>query len=114
VGGPIGAGRQWVSWIHIQDAVRALLFALDTDSLSGPVNVTGPEPVTMNEMARAIGRAMHRPALLSVPPLALRVALGEGPAQTLLTGQRAVPARLLQSGFSFDFPSVARACSDLL
>jgi uncharacterized protein (TIGR01777 family) len=114
VGGPIGDGRQWVSWIHIRDVVRALVFAVDADTLAGPVNLTAPEPVTMGDLARAIGHAMHRPALLPVPKLALRVALGDGLAQTILNGQRAIPARLLQTGFSFEFATAARACADLL
>jgi uncharacterized protein (TIGR01777 family) len=114
VGGPIGSGRQWVSWIHLQDAVRALLFTLDCDALAGPVNVVAPEPVTMDRFAHAIGRAVHRPSAIRVPSFVLRLALGEGLARTLLTGQRALPARLLESGFVFDFPRVEEACEDLL
>jgi uncharacterized protein (TIGR01777 family) len=114
VGGAIGSGRQWVSWIHLHDAVRALLFALDCDALSGPVNVVAPTPVTMDALARAIGRALHRPAAMRVPPFALRLALGKGLARALLTGQRALPRKLLDLGFVFDFPSIDDACADLL
>jgi hypothetical protein len=114
VGGRVGDGHQWISWIHIRDVVCAILFAIDTDAMSGPFNLTAPEPVTMGDMARAIGRAMHRPALLPVPPIALRLALGDGLAQTLLTGQRAIPAKLLQAGFTFEFTHAAQACADLL
>lgn len=114
VGGPIGSGRQWVSWIHLRDAVRALRFLLHSEKASGPVNVVAPEPATMDDLARAIGGAMHRPAALRVPPLALRVALGRGLAETLLTGQRAIPRKLLALGFVFEFARVEAACADLL
>jgi uncharacterized protein len=114
VGGPIGSGRQWVSWIHLHDAVRALLFAVDGVALAGAFNVVAPEPVTMDTLAHAIGRALRRPSAMRVPSFALRLALGEGLARALLTGQRARPARLLESGFKFDFPRVDEACHDLL
>jgi uncharacterized protein (TIGR01777 family) len=114
LGGPLGSGRQWASWIHLQDAVRALLFALDSPSLSGPVNVVAPEPITMGALAREIGIAMHRPAALRVPEFALRLLLGRGLAQTLLSGQRAVPRKLVDSGFTFEFPRAKEACADLL
>jgi uncharacterized protein (TIGR01777 family) len=114
LGGPIGNGRQWVSWIHLQDAVRALIFALDSSVLTGPVNVVAPEPVTMDALARAIAGQLNRPAALRVPAFALRVALGRGLAQALLTGQRALPRKLVDSGFVFDFPRVEQACMDLL
>jgi uncharacterized protein (TIGR01777 family) len=114
VGGPIGSGRQWVSWVHLRDVVRALLFAVDRESLSGPVNVVAPDPARMETLARAIGRAMHRPAAMRVPAVALRLALGGGLAQALLTGQRALPRALLDAGFAFEFSSVEAACADLL
>jgi uncharacterized protein (TIGR01777 family) len=114
VGGPLGSGQQWVSWIHLRDAVRALLFALDRDALSGPVNVVAPNPVRMAALARAIGHALHRPAAMRVPGAALRLALGRGLAQALLTGQRALPRKLLEAGFAFEFPRVDAVCADLL
>ena len=114
VGGTLGSGRQWVSWVHLNDVVRALLFAIDSEALVGPVNVVAPAPVTMETLTRCIGRALHRPAAMRVPPLALRIALGGGLAQMLLTGQRALPRKLLDAGFVFDFPSVEEACADLL
>ena len=114
LGGPIGSGRQWVSWIHLQDVVRALIFALDSNVLTGPVNVVAPEPVTMEALARAIAGALHRPAAIRVPAFALQLALGRGLAQALLTGQRALPRRLSDSGFVFDFPQIEQACADLL
>ncbi|MBV9946317.1 MAG: TIGR01777 family oxidoreductase [Myxococcales bacterium] len=113
VGGPLGDGRQWVSWIHLADAVRAVLFAIDRESVSGPMNVVAPEPVRMNDLAAALGRAMRRPSRLRAPALALRVALGEGFARLLLTGQRATPARLLAEGFDFRFARLDLALADL-
>jgi NAD dependent epimerase/dehydratase family enzyme len=94
--------------------VRALIFALDSNVLSGPVNVVAPEPVTMDALASAIAGALHRPAAIRVPALVLRVALGRGLAQALLTGQRALPRKLVDSGFVFDFPRIEGACIDLL
>jgi uncharacterized protein (TIGR01777 family) len=114
VGGTIGNGRQWVSWIHLKDVVRALLFAIDSEALIGPVNLVAPAPVTMETLTRCIARALHRPAAMRVPPLALRIALGEGLAQMLLTGQRALPRKLIDAGFIFDFPDVEEACANLL
>jgi uncharacterized protein (TIGR01777 family) len=114
VGGTIGSGRQWVSWVHLRDVVRALLFAIDSEALIGPVNVVAPAPVTMETLTRCIGRALNRPAAMRVPAFALRVALGERLAQMLLTGQRALPRKLLDGGFVFDFPVVEEACADLL
>lgn len=114
LGGPIGSGRQWVSWIHLQDAVRALLFAIDSHVLAGPVNVVAPNPVTMDVLARAMAGALRRPAAIRVPAFALRLALGSGLAEVLLTGQRALPRKLIDSGFVFDFLRVEQACADLL
>jgi hypothetical protein len=114
VGGPLGSGRQWVSWVHVRDVVRALLFAMDREAMVGPVNVVAPAPVTMEALARCIARTLHRPAGMRVPAFALRLALGEGLAEMLLTGQRVLPRKLLDSGFVFDFPGVDAACADLL
>jgi uncharacterized protein (TIGR01777 family) len=113
VGGPIGEGSQWVSWVHLDDVVRAMLFAIDHDSLSGPVNVTAPDAVTMNDFARALGAAMNRPSMFRVPALALKAAVGEGVAQVLLTGQRVVPAALQAAGFEFRFSRLEPALRDL-
>jgi uncharacterized protein (TIGR01777 family) len=113
VGGPIGSGKQWVSWIHLHDEVSALLFLVDRD-IQGPVNLVAPEPVTMQQLSSAIGRALHRPSLLRVPGFALKAALGSGVAQVLLTGQRVAPSALRAAGFSFSFPRIDEALRDLL
>jgi hypothetical protein len=113
VGGPVGDGTQWVSWIHVDDAVRALLFLVDTGTLSGPVNLVAPAPVTMNELARALGRALGRPSSMRVPAFALRLAFGKGLAELLLTGQRVAPRRLEEAGFAFTFSRLEEALAGL-
>ena len=109
VGGSIGTGKQWVSWIHLRDTVRALLFAVDQPGLTGPFNVTAPEAVDMDTFARSLGTALRRPAALRVPSLLLRAALGRGLAQVVLGGQRVVPRKLLEAGFAFEWPRLDAA-----
>jgi uncharacterized protein (TIGR01777 family) len=113
VGGPLGDGRQYMPWVHLRDTVRALELFLDRRDLTGPYNVVAPEPVTMDELARDFGRALHRPALLRVPAFAVRAALGSEVAEVLLTGQRAQPKRLMDTGFAFVFPDLPSALADL-
>jgi uncharacterized protein (TIGR01777 family) len=113
-GGPLGDGGQWLSWIHIEDAVRGLLFAIDAADFDGPFNLTAPKPVTMNDFAHALASAVRRPCLMRVPGVALKIALGDGLAETLLTGQRAVPARLERAGFAFRFEGIGDALVDLV
>jgi uncharacterized protein (TIGR01777 family) len=113
-GGPLGDGAQWLSWIHLDDAVRGLLFALDTPGFEGAFNLTAPKPVTMNEFARRLASAVNRPCMMRVPGMALKIALGEGLAETLLTGQRAVPARLERAGFTFRFETLDAALAALV
>ncbi|MDO9016756.1 MAG: TIGR01777 family oxidoreductase [Deltaproteobacteria bacterium] len=108
VGGPVGDGRQWFPWVHLADVVGATLWAIDHDDLRGPVNVTAPEPVRFRDFAEALGRQLHRPSWLPVPAFALRLALGPM-AEVVVTGQRAVPAALLASGYAFKHPRVAGA-----
>lgn len=105
VGGRMGDGRQYWSFISLHDEVAALRHLVDTESLSGPVNLTAPEPVTNREVSAAMGRVLRRPALLTVPAPALRLALGEFAAD-VLGSQRVLPSRLLASGFSFAFPTI--------
>ncbi|MBT2443857.1 TIGR01777 family oxidoreductase [Streptomyces sp. ISL-36] len=105
VGGRIGDGRQYWSFISLHDEVAALRHLIDTDSLSGPVNLTAPEPVTNREVTAAMGRVLRRPTLLTVPAPALRLALGDF-AQDVLGSQRVLPGRLVESGFTFAFPTI--------
>jgi uncharacterized protein (TIGR01777 family) len=109
LGGKLGSGRQWMSWISLDDAVAAILFALDTPSLSGPVNLTAPNPVTNAEFTRELARQLHRPALLPAPALALRLALGEMADEALLASARVLPAKLTAAGFQFTHPTLQQA-----
>lgn len=105
VGGRMGDGRQYWSYISLHDEVAALRHLIDTESLAGPVNLTAPEPVTNREVTAAMGRVLRRPTLLTVPAPALRLALGEFAAD-VLGSQRVLPSRLLESGFDFAFPTI--------
>jgi len=113
LGGPLASGRQWMSWIHADDLIAALAFALERPDLAGPVNMTAPRPVPNREFARTLGRALGRPAFLRVPAFALRIGLGEF-ALALINGQRALPCRLLAAGFAFRWPGLAPALADIL
>jgi uncharacterized protein (TIGR01777 family) len=108
LGGRLGHGRQYWSFIALHDEIAALRHILDTESLSGPVNLTAPHPVTNAEVTAAMGRVLHRPTLLTAPAPALRVVLGELAAD-VLSSQRVLPKRLLESGFTFAFPTVDEA-----
>jgi hypothetical protein len=98
-----------MSWITLVDAVSAILFALDTASLDGPVNLAAPQPVTNTEFTRALSRAVHRPAILPAPAFALRLALGQMADEALLASARAAPFRLLSAGFQFAHPTIDSA-----
>jgi hypothetical protein len=113
VGGPVAGGDQYVPWVHIDDLVSALLFCLDNAEASGPVNVTAPRPVDNAEFSKALGHALQRPALLPVPAFALKLLYGEM-AEIVTTGQRAIPRRLEQLGFSFAHPEIEPALRDVL
>jgi len=111
-GGPLGSGRQYMSWVHIDDWVEMVRWALKTNGVSGPLNVTAPGPVTNLEMARTLGRVLHRPALLPAPAAALRLALGEM-ADALLSGQRVVPEKAPALGFEFRYPTLEPALRNI-
>ena len=111
VGGPVAGGRQYVPWIHLDDVVGALLFCLDNTAASGPVNVTAPEPVTNKELSQALGKVLHRPAIAPVPALAVKALYGEM-SWVVTTGQRVVPARLLELGYEFRRPDLEDALRD--
>ncbi|MER5618718.1 TIGR01777 family oxidoreductase [Streptomyces sp. NPDC002215] len=108
LGGRLGDGRQYWSFIALHDEVAALRHILDTESLSGPVNLTGPDPVTNREVTAAMGRVLHRPTLFTAPAPALRIALGDF-AEDVLASQRVLPGQLLDSGFVFAFPGIDAA-----
>ncbi|HWE25815.1 MAG TPA: TIGR01777 family oxidoreductase [Myxococcales bacterium] len=112
VGGPIGSGKQWFPWIHMADELALILWALD-GAVRGPLNAVAPAPVRMKDFARSLARALRRPAFFSVPPIVLRIGLGEM-AEVLLEGQRAVPKKALESGFQFRFGELEPALRDLV
>ena len=112
-GGPLGSGAQYLPWIHLADWVELITWLLQQPGARGAFNVTAPSPATNADFTRALGRAVNRPAFIPVPAFALRLALGEL-ADTLLTGQKAVPARAIAMGFSFRFAEIEPALRDLL
>ncbi|HYU09159.1 MAG TPA: TIGR01777 family oxidoreductase [Gemmatimonadales bacterium] len=114
LGGPIGSGNQYVSWIAISDAIAAILHVLVHADLVGPVNMTAPHPVSSREFARTLGKVLGRPAVVTVPAFALRVAFGPDGAAMLQSGQRVLPARLRASGFTFSLEALAPTLRYLL
>jgi uncharacterized protein (TIGR01777 family) len=111
IGGPVAGGKQYVPWVHLDDVVGAILFELDTDAVSGPVNVTAPEPAANGDFSKALGRVLRRPAIAPVPALAVKTLYGEM-ADIVTTGQRAVPARLTELGYAFRRPELEDALRD--
>ncbi|WP_395609225.1 TIGR01777 family oxidoreductase [Pseudomonas sp. B22129] len=112
LGGPIGNGRQWMPWVHIQDQIALIDFLLHKPDASGPYNACAPHPVRNGEFAKTLGRVLHRPAFMPMPAFALKVGLGEL-SGLLLGGQKAVPERLLAAGFIFQFTELHAALEDL-
>ncbi len=113
LGGPIGNGGQWMSWIHLNDLVRLIEWAAAQNSVSGPLNGTAPHPVLMKDFARALGKALGKPAFFPVPGFLLKIALGEA-AGLLLASQKVLPRKAAGAGFAHDFPNLDGALSDLL
>jgi uncharacterized protein len=111
IGGPVAGGEQYVPWVHLDDVVGAILFELDTDAATGPVNLTAPEPATNRELSKALGRVLRRPAFAPVPALAVKALYGEM-AEIVTTGQRAVPARLTELGYRFRQTDLETALRD--
>jgi uncharacterized protein (TIGR01777 family) len=114
LGGHLGSGRQWFSWISLDDEVSAIRFLMENEHLRGAFNLTAPQPVTMKEFCRVLGKVLHRPAWLNLPGFAARFALGEMADEMLLSGQRVLPKRLLAAGFKFKYPDVEKALSDIM
>lgn len=114
VGGPLAGGSQYLSWIHIDDEVGILLWALDDDAVSGVVNATAPEPATNKEFSKALGRALGRPAIVPVPGLVLDLKFGSEFGKVLRGGQRVLPKRALELGYEFKFPELGGALKDLV
>jgi uncharacterized protein len=114
VGGKIGSGQQWLSWITLEDLVDAVRFALESGNARGPINVISPQPVQNEEFTKALARALHRPALFPAPAFALRLALGEMADALLLSSQRVLPRKLEQLGFHFRHPDLNAALAAIL
>ncbi len=114
LGGPVGSGRQWVSWVALDDLVAAVLFALTHDELAGPVNVVAPDAVTNRHLARTLGRVLRRPALAPLPAAAARLLFGELADALLLAGQRVAPVALTEAGFRFAYPTLEDAVRHVL
>ncbi|MBD0381169.1 TIGR01777 family oxidoreductase [Paenibacillus sedimenti] len=112
VGGPIGSGRQWLSWIHIDDMVRLIAFCIQHEDISGPVNATAPNPVTNKEFGKVLAKTMRRPNLLPLPAFVMKLVFGEL-SVLLLEGQKVLPRVLLEHGFEFKYTTVDRALADI-
>jgi len=113
VGGPLGSGMQWFSWVHMHDLLEALLFLVGRSDINGPVNCCSPQPVRNKELAKALGSMLHRPSYLATPSFMLRLALGEF-ASALLEGQKVIPVKLLGAGFKFQYPALPDALQSIL
>ncbi|MFJ5761025.1 TIGR01777 family oxidoreductase [Neobacillus sp. NPDC093182] len=112
VGGKVGSGQQWVSWVHVMDVVRAIVYSLKDDTLRGPVNVTSPSPLQMNDFGKTIGSVLHRPHWIPVPSFAMKLVLGQKSA-LVLEGQHVLPRVLQEAGFEFMFPTLRSALEKL-
>jgi uncharacterized protein (TIGR01777 family) len=113
LGGPLGNGKQWMSWIHIDDLVGLFMHAVNTESLRGPMNGVAPNPVRNTEFTKALSRALHRPAFFPAPAFGLRLAIGEF-ADVLLASQRVKPGVALRTGYEFKFPEIDGALADVV
>jgi uncharacterized protein len=112
-GGPIGTGKQWFSWIHRDDVVNLILYAIENPQIEGVLNATAPNPVRMNELCETLGKILKRPSWLPVPSFALELLLGDG-AKVVLEGQQVLPKRTLISGFQYQYPKLKSALEEIL
>lgn len=113
IGGPIGSGKQWFSWVHIKDLAEAFLFLIKHPDISGPANLCAPHPVRNKDLAKALGRILHRPSFMPAPGFMIKLILGEFGSVTL-EGQRVIPRKLVTSGFTFQYPDIETALLDIL
>lgn len=113
-GGYPGSGKQWLSWIHLQDEVQIIEFLMKQSAIQGAVNLTSPEPVTMKEFTQVFGKILNRPAWLRIPALALKAAFGEMAKEMFLAGQKVFPRRLLEAGYQFKYPTLEAALAECL
>jgi|SRR5665648_717412 len=113
IGGPLGTGNQWISWIHIQDLTSMMRFIIENEAITGPINATAPEPERMRDFSKVLGDVLTRPSWLPTPEFLLKIALGQM-AEMLLHGQRVVPQKILSAGFKFRFPKLRSTLEDAL
>jgi len=113
IGGPIGSGKQWFSWVHIKDLSEAFAFLLKHPEISGPVNVCAPNPVRNKDLAKALGKVLHRPSFVPAPGFMVKLVLGEF-GSVILEGQRVIPKRLLESGFAFQYSDIDKALQGIV
>jgi uncharacterized protein len=111
-GGPLGSGSQWMPWVHRDDVVSSIIFVLENKKISGAVNVTAPNPVRMKEFAKILGRVLNRPSWFPVPAFILKIVLGEM-SEMVLTGQKAIPEKLIREGYKFKFPELFGAVEEI-
>jgi len=113
IGGPIGDGHQWFSWVHVKDLAEAFVFLIRHPGISGPVNLCSPNPVRNKDLAKALGKALHRPSFLPAPGFMVKLVLGEF-GSVILDGQRVIPRRLLENGFVFEYPDIDKAVGNIV
>ena len=114
VGGRVGSGKQWMSWIVLEDLIRIIHFALENETLRGAINATAPNPATNEEFTKTFGRVLHRPTILPVPEFAVKLMFGEMGETLLLQGARVLPERLLENGFEFKYANLEDAMKAVL
>jgi len=113
LGGPLGSGKQWFSWVHMEDLAQAFIFLLKHPEIKGAVNICSPTPVRNTDLGRAIGKVLHRPSFMPVPGFMIKLILGEF-GSVLLKGQRVIPRRLLDAGFKFKYPDIEEALKGII
>jgi uncharacterized protein len=113
MGGPIGSGKQWLSWVHLDDLIRILLFCLENEHIEGPVNATAPFPVQQSFFAKTYGGVLRRPAFLPMPPLTVRLLFGQMGEELMLDGQKVIPSKLLENHFEFRYPTLQSALQNI-
>ncbi len=114
LGGPIGSGKQWMSWIHLDDIVGMIRFAIDNDTIQGAVNGTAPLPVTNKDFSKTLGKVLKRPAFFPMPAFVVKLLFGQMGEELLLAGQRVIPEKLTQAGFQFKYPQLEDALKDIV
>ena len=114
LGGPIGSGKQWMSWIHLEDIVGMIRFAIDNDTIKGPINGTAPQPVSNKEFSQTLGKVLKRPAIFPMPAFVVKLLFGQMGEELLLSGQKVIPEKLTQAGYQFKYPKLESALKDIV